>query len=375
MYKKFDGHLHTFRFKVPLRESIWLFKKEFEAFKVKKATFLALPCDPVPGRFGLETTDYIDNLRAMYFKCAFAPNAYAYAGLQYDKLDLSDKKAVAEDLLRQVKEFRKVGYDGMKMYEGHPNLHKILGYDLDDEVYDLFFDYCEKENFPIIMHLANAEYMWHKDQISEYWLQRGCCFDETFPSFNRLLEEVIKMLEKHPKLNFTLAHFGFMTYDRKIAEKFMSFENTKMDVCPGTNNYVNITEDRGYWRDFFIRFADKIVYGTDTYNFDYENQAQFVKISGIRPSMVERFLETDDTFDYAGNKLTGIKLPKKVLKKIYYSNLDTMMGEPQKPDFDYLIEKSRELLKGYSAKDFEYYNLWCMTHDFETFKKGGKIYE
>lgn len=48
--KVFDGHLHTFRFKVSMRESIDLFKRQFERFNVEKMTFLALPCDACPGR-------------------------------------------------------------------------------------------------------------------------------------------------------------------------------------------------------------------------------------------------------------------------------------------------------------------------------------
>ena len=109
MAKVFDGHLHTFRFKVPVRESIDLFKRQFKRFGIEKGTFLALPCDPVYGKTGLEVTDPIDNVRAMYFKAVFAPNFYAYAGLQYSHLDLNDKKAVADDLLRQVKELKAIG--------------------------------------------------------------------------------------------------------------------------------------------------------------------------------------------------------------------------------------------------------------------------
>lgn len=379
MYKKFDGHLHTFRFKVPLRESIGLFKRQFDRFNVKKYSFLALPCEPIPGRFGYETTDHIDNLRVMYYKCAFAPNGYAYAGLEYDKLDLTDKNVVAEELLRQVKEYRKAGYDGIKMYEGHPNTQKVLGFGIDDPVFDPFYEYCEKENFPIIIHVANSKYMWDKSQISEYWIERGCCFDQTFPTFENIHQQVLNLLEKHPKLNYTVAHFGFMTYDKQVAEKFMSYENTKMDVTPGNNNYANMGEDRDYWRDFIIRFADKIVYGTDCYNFSFDNAVNFDRATGNRPTLVKQFFETDKVIEFCANsvpyQVKGFKIPKKYRKKIYYDNLVNMLGEPNKVDFDYLIEKSRELLKGYSAKDFEYYNLWCMTHDFETFKKGGKIYE
>lgn len=274
--KIFDGHLHTFRFKVSVRESIDLFQRQFDRFNVKKGTFLALPCDAVPGKREFDQTDLTDNVKVMYFKSVFAPYFYAYAGLEYKGLDIKNKSQVADDLLRQVKEFKKVGYDGMKMYEGHPNMRKLL-YALDDKIFDKYFDYCEEENFPIIMHLANPSYMWDKNKVSDYWKARGCYFDESYPKFEDFHNEIIKRLKKNPKLNFSLAHFGFLTYDKQKAEEFMAFSNTKLDVCPGGENYFNILEDKEYWIPFINKYADRITYGTDSYNFEYDNEENWVR--------------------------------------------------------------------------------------------------
>lgn len=371
--KIFDGHLHTFRFKVSVRESINLFQRQFDRFNIKKATFLSLPLDAVPGRVGIEDTDLLDNIRSIYFKSVFSPFTYAYAGLEYKGLDLSDKKAVAEDLLRQVKEFKAVGYDGMKMYEGHPNMHKVLGYDLDDEVYDLYWDWCEKENFPIIMHLANPEYMWHYDQVSEYWRARGCYFDETYPSFDGLHQEVLRMLKKHPKLNFTLAHWGFMTYNKEVAEQFMAFENTKWDVCPGDINMFNVLDDKEYWVEFIKKYSDKIFYGTDSYNFEYDNEENWLTATGRRPIFVQEFFGSDKESTYFNKKFKGIKLDKKYRKKIYYDNLSDMLGEPNKIDYDFFIKKCEKLLETVDENSLDRYNLWCMKNDFQTMQKGEKL--
>ena len=72
--KIFDGHLHTFRFKVSVRESIDLFQRQFDRFNVKKGTFLALPCDAVPGKREFDQTDLTDNVKVMYFKSVFMYN-------------------------------------------------------------------------------------------------------------------------------------------------------------------------------------------------------------------------------------------------------------------------------------------------------------
>ena len=373
MRKIFDGHLHTFRFKVSVRESIDLFRRQFERFNIKKCTFLSLPCDPVYGRTGLEVTDSTDNIKSIYFKKIFSPDAYAYAGLEYKHLDLKDTKAVAEDLLRQVKEYKKVGFDGMKMYEGHPNMHQVLGYKLTDEVYDLYLDQCEKENFPRIMHLAHPPYMWEFDKVDEYWRNRGCYFGPEFPTFNDLHKEVIGMMEKHPKLNFTLAHWGFLTFNKEMAEKFMSFENTKLDICPGGDNFFEVLEDKEYWLPFIEKYQDRMFYGTDSYNFEYDNEENWLRATGARPEFVQRWLSEDNEYVYAGKTFNGVKLPKEIQDKIYFDNLYKMLGEPNQVDLDYFITKCDELLKTVDENSLDRYNLWCMKNDFETMKKKGVL--
>ncbi|MBE5752381.1 MAG: hypothetical protein E7357_08225 [Clostridiales bacterium] len=370
--KVFDGHLHTFRFKVSMRESIDLFKRQFERFNVEKMTFLALPCDACPGRVEFDQTDLLDNIRVMYFKAVFAPNAYAYAGLEYKDLDTKDKKAVAADLLRQVKEYKARGYDGMKMYEGHPNHRKLLGYPLYDEIFDPYFDYCEKTGFPIIMHLANPAYMWEEDKVSDYWKARGCFFDESYLTFAQFHEEILKRMEKNPKLNFTLAHWGYMTYDKATIEKFMSFENTVLDVCPGHDNFSNIAEDMDYWRAFIEKYSDRIVYGTDSYNFEYDNEENWLLATGRRPLLVQNSLTMglDEQFEYLNLTFTGLSLSQKAQDNILYDNLDRMLGKPNAIDFDYFIKKCEKLLETVDENSLDRYNLWCMKHDFKSIKEG-----
>jgi predicted TIM-barrel fold metal-dependent hydrolase len=291
-------------------------------------------------------------------------------------LDTSDKQAVAQDLLRQVQEYQKQGYDGMKMYEGHPNHRKLLGYPLYDEIFDPYFDYCEKTGYPIIMHLSNPAYMWEADKVSDYWKARGCYFDETYPTFAQFHEEILKRMEKNPKLNFTLAHWGFLTWDKVSAEKFMSYENTKLDVCPGGDNFFNVLADKEYWIPFIEKYSKRIVYGTDSYNFEYDTEENWWKATGHRPSLVQNFFTTglNDTHDYIGSAYTGIGISKDKQEDILYNNLANMLGEPKQIDYDFFIKKCEELLKTVDENSLDRYNLWCMMHDFKSMKEGTFTY-
>ena len=371
--KIFDGHLHTFRFKVSVRESIELFKRQFERFGVEKMTFLALPLDAIPGKVEFDKTDLTDNVKVMYFKSVFSPNAYAYAGLEYKGLDVKNRKTLADELLRQVKEYKAVGYDGMKMYEGHPNHRKLLGYPWYDEVFDKFFDYCEKEGFPILMHLANPAYMWEEDKVSDYWKARGCFFDKTYPHFSDFHDEILKRMEKNPKLKFFLAHWGFLTYDKAKAEKFMSYENTMLDICPGHDNFFNILKDKSYWIPFIEKYSDKITYGTDSYNFEYDNEENWLKNTGNRPTFVQNYFLTNTEHIYLGSKYEGIALKKELVEKIFYKNLSKLLVEPNYVDYDYFITKCEKLLESETRDTLKGYNLWCMKNDFESMKIGRKI--
>lgn len=370
--KVFDGHLHTFRFKVPVRESIGLFKRQFDRFNVEKMTFLALPCDACPGKVEFKDTDQIDNIRVMYFKSVFSPNGYAFAGLEYNGLDITDKKVVSEELLRQVKEYKRLGYDGMKMYEGHPNMRKLLGYPLYDEIFDKYYDFCEKEGFPILMHLANPAEFWDKTKISQYWIDRGCYFDESFPSFNDFHTEILKRLEKNPKLKLSLAHWGFLTYNKDAAEKYMSYPNTMLDICPGGENFFRILDDKAFWIPFIEKYADRITYGTDTYNFEYDKEDNWLRATGNRPLLAQNFIVAglDDEFDYIGQKYSGLSLNKSAQTKILYENLLNRLGSPKKVDLKYFITKCEQFLEKASPDSLERYNLWCMKNDFESMEKG-----
>ncbi len=381
MAKVFEGHAHQMFYnnKMPVRESVEVYKKQFRANEIERVRFLAIPCHARPERenlrkIGFDETERIDNTRAMYFKCVFAPKGYAYAGLEYDKVDFKDKKATAEELLRQVKEYKRVGFDGIKMFEGHPNTRMALGCPLDDEIFDLFYDFCEKEGFPIIMHLTNSPDMWDINKISAYWIGRGCYFDERFPSFDEMQEEFMRVLEKFPKLKFTLAHFGFLTFAPKSRlEKFISYENTMLDVTPGGENFFNILADKEYYVPFIKKHIDKFTYGTDLYNTKYDKEEYFKASITNRANLVKRFFGTTGEYEYAGKKYRGIGLPQDMLDKLYHDNLYNLLKEPNKVDYDYFINKCDEVIKDFEPYHMENHNIWCMKNDFISLKEKGYI--
>ena len=355
-------HLHS-TFKVPVRESVEIFKREFEETGTDKVCFLSIPTH------GASRNDDLQNLKTLYYKLAFSPKAYAFAGLEYD-LSL-DKDLLAKELLIQAETAYRVGFDGFKMLEGAPSLRKFLGFELCDEVYEPFYSFMEEKGLPIVMHLAHPKVFWDAEKISEYWKNRGCLYDETFPSFKALHEEVFRIMEKHPNLKLILAHLGFWGDDLDEAGRFLSYPNTGLDLTPGGEQFFAMLENgKESTLDFFREFNDRLYFGTDMYNFEYDGEKSWKTAIHNRPDFVRNFLSTDTEHYYIkeSDKYTGIGLEKKYRDKIYRENFEKLLKEPRKIDLDYCIKKTEFYAIKEPQGTLREYDLKCMKWDFNELK-------
>ena len=316
MENVYDIHIH-YSFDIPVQEMVNIFKEEFAETGTEKYCFLSLP-HHANGKDKLFSSPN-QNVKGLYLKNAFSPNAYAFAGLIHPQNEISNEER-AELYYNQVVEYSKVGYDGIKMLEGHPSLRQAIGIALDDKVYDKFYNYLEQIQMPIIMHLADPEGSWNMATASEDAKALGRTYCDGYPSKKQLTDELFSMLDKHPKLKLGLAHFGFMSYDINEAEKFLSYENTFFDITPGGEQFIEMTKDWGRWLAFFNKYQERIVYGTDYYAFPKVDETRWLKAVHLRPDFVRRFFETDGEYEYLGTAFKGVKLEKILRDKIYRDN-------------------------------------------------------
>lgn len=134
--------------------------------------------------------------------------------------------------------------------------------------------------------------------------------------------------------------------------------------------FFEILDDKEYWIPFIEKYADRITYGTDSYNFEYDNEENWQRATGLRPLLCHNFFASDMEHTYTGKTYTGIGLEKKLLKKIFYDNLNEMLGEPNTIDYDYFVKKCEKLLDVADPNSLDRYNLWCMKHDFQSMNDG-----
>jgi predicted TIM-barrel fold metal-dependent hydrolase len=192
---------------------------------------------------------------------------------------------------------------------------------VDDERLDPLWAVVGELNVPIIIHVADPVAFFEPlDVHNERWEELQANPQDQFPSppfpaFIDILEAFARVVRRHPQTTFIGAHVGC------YAEN-LSWVGALLDDCP--NFYVDISSRVGELgrqpygaRRFFLRYADRILFGTDadakltTYQRYY------------------RFLETDDEYfshNYSDPPwqgrwyVYGLFLPDEVLRKVYAEN-------------------------------------------------------
>jgi hypothetical protein len=141
------------------------------------------------------------------------------------------------------------------------------------------------------------------------------------------------------------AHFYFLSADLQRAGDFLdAHPHVCFDLTPGVEMYLNFANNHHAARDFFIRYADRLVYGTDigasVVQRDPSEGLDRAESLG-RAWVVRRFLESDGPFaapEGVGHWLGmdargfhGIALPPDVLEKIYHANFERIFGVAPAP--------------------------------------------
>jgi predicted TIM-barrel fold metal-dependent hydrolase len=196
---------------------------------------------------------------------------------------------------------------------------------VDDPKLDPIWEMCAKHNRPVVIHVADpAAFFTPLDRFNERWHELNAnpgwlFFGDKFPKRQDLLDQLLRVIAKHPKTTFINTHFGNNAEDLAAVAK-------QLDKNP--NMYVDFDariSELGRQpftaRKFFLKYQDRILFGTDT----------TPKRDAYR--IYYRFLETEDEyFDCAAShhrqgfwNIYGINLPAEVLEKIYRTNAERIL--------------------------------------------------
>ena len=183
-------------------------------------------------------------------------------------------------------------------------------------------------DIPVLIHSADPVAFFRPlDRTNERWdeLQRHADWHfcgSGYPAFQDLVAALYRTIEAHPETRFITAHVG--CYPENLA-----FVSTMLDRYP--NLYSDFSARIGELgrapysaREWFIRYADRIVFGTDGTPVPELYRTYY------------RFLETrDEYFGYSHQspvphqgrwQIYGIALPDDVLRKVYRENMRGLLG-------------------------------------------------
>ena len=295
------------------------------------------------------------NQQAILLKTLYPGKFYSYAGFDYYLPEGKTQK----DIEQQARQYLDMGFDGIKMVELKPMIYKQLGGPvLSSEKYEGMWSFMEETQAPVLLHMGDPETYWDITKCTKMALERGWfCGDGTFPALEELYADVERVLVRHPKLNVSLAHFYFLSAQLERAEEFLEKHPcARLDITPGREMYENFSKRPEDWRKFFIRYQDRILYGTDNGWGGHADAEYKYELLELNASVQHRFLQTADVFEGYGFEVHGLDLPEKALEKIYYKNFEKMAGtEPKEMDPRKGLAYVNEMIEVYKDSNVPYY--------------------
>lgn len=277
--------------------------------------------------------DAAQNALAIYYKLR-DPHSYAFGSMHY---------RFAYDFGEEARKLHHIGLDGIKMIENKPAERKRLGYSQEDARYESLYLALEELDMPLLAHVGDPAEFWDKDRIPSWALAAGWYYGgEGYPGREQLLQETQGMLERHPGLRVCFAHFLFLAQDQdRLCEMMEKYPNMYLDLTAGTEMYFSFSQDIALWKSFFLKYRNRILFGTDNCNPGSEEEAHNMEVIN---RMERDFLRKEGRIAVWDKEVWGMGLPDSVWGRIAADNFRSFAGEKPRPIHcraaaDYLQER------------------------------------
>ena len=202
---------------------------------------------------------------------------------------------------------------------------------VDDPRFDPMWDACGQLKLPVAIHVSDpVAFFTPTDRFNERFEELNNHPDwsfhgRDFPSNAELLEARNRVIARHPHTQFIALHVGnFAENLDHVGDALDRYPNVSVDIAARIGE---LGRQPRRARQFFDRYQDRILFGTDAVPDGHETPQQ-VYVDELY-EIYYRFLETDDEyFDYAPApvppqgrwRIYGLQLPDGVLRKVYHEN-------------------------------------------------------
>ena len=227
---------------------------------------------------------------------------------------------------------------GMDFRDQNRNLVMI-----DSPILDPIFNHVDALDIPLIGHQGEPKNCWlpisdmtvnNDKQYFAAHPQYHMYLQPEMPSYKRQMQTRNNMLNKHPNMQFMGAHLASLEWSvDKIAEFLDTYPHAVVDMAArmGQVQYQS-QRDREKVRQFFMRYADRILYATDLTHAPGSDDSVFQQQAHKKWLEDWRYLNTEDalTVPEVDGDITGLALPKAVIDKIYFANAHKLFNLSEK---------------------------------------------
>jgi predicted TIM-barrel fold metal-dependent hydrolase len=183
----------------------------------------------------------------------------------------------------------------------------------------------------VLLHVADPKEYW--DRVTYNSMHYGLLTDDkryyddpNVPEWEELIRQRDRILEKHPNTTFIGAHMGSLTMDLdRLAETFDKYANFYVDCSARLRLLGRL--NRPAVRDFFVKYQDRILFGTDdAFSLEIDEASHMYGKYLV-------YFETDRTdlepplgqANLNWLRLAGVSLPPEVLEKLYHRNAERLL--------------------------------------------------
>lgn len=276
---------------------------------------------------------------ALHLKAHAPGQVYVFGGLDISVLFTAPQTA-GERFAACVDQLLAMGCDGIKMIEGKPQMRKLLPIPaFSSASYDPYWQHMAERGVPLLFHVNDPEEFWDAERVPQWARERDWFYgDGSYISNEQQYTEIIEVLDRYPDLKVIFAHFFFLSAQLpRLADYLDRYPNMMIDLTPGIEMYTNFAQNPQMVREFFLRYQDRIIFGTDIGAkalLATPEQGIEADESQGRIQLVRSFLEREGAFQLQSESgflfgrgelaFEGIALPEPVLRKIYRDNFITL---------------------------------------------------
>lgn len=270
--------------------------------------------------------EYPDIVR---FAATFTMDGWTEPG--HNELVISRLKQELEQGAVAVKVWKNIG---MSVRDDEGQLLMV-----DDPRLDPVFSFLEEADVLVIGHQGEPKNCWLPleemtvNNDREYFRvhpQYHMYRHPEMPSYAEQMAARDHRLSKNPEMRFVGAHLASLEWSVDELAAFLErFPQASVDMAARLGQIqVQSRKDRQRVRNFFIEYQDRLMYATDVTHLPGDVPADLAAAAHEKWRVDWLYLTSDETLTVpeVNGEFSGLKLPRQVVDKIYYSNAQALYG-------------------------------------------------